>query len=64
MLTQELFVIKQLKANKKIDRNTCLRNYITRLGAIIYTLKKRGYEFSPEYDERHNYVYHLIKAPK
>ena len=43
--TQEKWVLEQLFHQGYITRNTCLKNYITRLGAIICNLKKKGYEF-------------------
>lgn len=50
-VTQKQWVENQLIANKKITRNECLRNYISRLGAIISMLKEDGYEFDTEYVE-------------
>lgn len=38
-MTQEEFVKAELKKHKEVSRNLCLQNNITRLGAIIYTLK-------------------------
>lgn len=43
--TQKEFVVQQVKKNGFITRNQCLRNYISRLGAIIFELKKDGFEF-------------------
>jgi len=37
--TQEAFVYAQLKSKGKISRNFCLSKYISRLGAIIHTLR-------------------------
>ena len=34
--TQKQFVIEQLREKGSVTRNECLRNYISRLGAIIY----------------------------
>lgn len=50
-MTQKQWVENQLIANKKITRNQCLRNYISRLGAIISMLKADGYEFETGYVE-------------
>jgi hypothetical protein len=68
-LTQKKWVIEQLEQNGKITRNECLKNYITRLGAIICDLKKDGYEF--EYGEylsygtnKKDYIYRLKTTPK
>lgn len=43
--TQKEFVVHQIKKNGFITRNQCLRNYISRLGAIIFELKKEGFQF-------------------
>lgn len=44
-LAQINFVKAELKKNGFISRNHCLRNYITRLGALINTLIAEGYVF-------------------
>lgn len=48
-LTQLQWVKDRLKANGYITRNECLRVYISRLGALIATLKEEGYEFDAGY---------------
>lgn len=60
--TQQSFVIEQLIVNGFITRNFCLRNYISRLGAIICDLRKKGFRFNPEYIDSYNgkdYIYRL-----
>lgn len=47
-LTQKQRVEKRLREMKVIYRNECLRNYISRLGAIINQLKNEGWEFEAE----------------
>ena len=37
--SQKDFVIRKLRQNGEITRNECLQNRITRLGAIIWTLR-------------------------
>lgn len=59
--TQENWVLEQLNTTGQIDRNTCLRNYISRLGAIIHDLKKKGYKFRTE-NKDGNYFYYLETA--
>ena len=44
--SQELMVKNVLKQEKKITRNYCLRRFISRLSAIIFNLKEKGWEFS------------------
>jgi hypothetical protein len=73
------WVEKQLIKRKRISRNECLRNYISRLGAIIHVLKERGYVFDSHWSmngevEFHgdfvktpngkDYVYTLLASPK
>ena len=48
-MTQKQWVKNQLIKNGKITRNECLRNYISRLGAIISMLKDDGYKFETGY---------------
>lgn len=50
-MTQKQWVENQLIKNGKITRNECLRNYISRLGAIISMLKDDGYKFETGYVE-------------
>lgn len=49
--TQKKFVIDELKRSGSVSRNYCLRNCITRLGAIICTLKKEGWDLVGKYVE-------------
>lgn len=63
-MSQVEFVKKRLEANGKVSRNECLRNYISRLGAIIYTLRREGYELEGKYVNTQNgrdYVYYVKK---
>ena len=69
--TQKEFVANRLRADGRISRNFCLKNYISRLGALINLLKKDGWEFDASYvnvvtpfGKGKDYVYKLIKAPK
>lgn len=50
-LTQKEWVATQLATTGTITRNQCLRNYISRFGAIIADLKKEGWEFEAHYVE-------------
>ena len=58
METQRKFVEQQLTEFGFITRNTCLKNYISRLGAIICLLKKQGWDISGE-NLKGDYIYHL-----
>lgn len=62
-MTQKQRVLGQLKKFGKISRNDCLRNYISRLSAIIYDLKKEGYEFT-EKEVGGDYIYFLVDRSK
>ena len=44
--TQERAIVNVLKQEGKITRNYCLRRFISRLSAIIFVLKEKGWEFS------------------
>jgi len=58
--TQEQFIVKELKTKGKINRNLCLKNYISRLGAHIKHLEKKGWEFKQRgYDENFDYFYYV-----
>ena len=41
--TQLQWVVKQLKENGQVSRNEALKHYISRLGAIVCSLKKAGW---------------------
>lgn len=48
----------------QIDNFYCIHNRITlRLAARIYDLKKRGWEFTQEEDEKGNTIYRVTKEP-
>lgn len=70
-MTQKQWVENKLIKNGKITRNECLRNYISRLGAIISMLKDDGYKFETGYVEVEtpfgkgkDYEYRIIKCVK
>lgn len=62
-MTQRDKVLKLLRENGKITRNECLRMYISRLGAIILSLKKEGMNITGEYKDG-DYIYTLQDKPK
>lgn len=65
MKNQKEWVKKQLEEKGFITRNECLKNYLSRLGAIILKLKKEGYDFTAEYQKTPNgkdYVYFLTRS--
>lgn len=47
--TQLDFVIRHLNMHGYVTRNTCLKSYISRLGALINILEKKGYKFQAKY---------------
>jgi len=61
-MTQKEFVIKKLKDDNFISRNYCLKNYISRLGAIINTLNKEGWNIKGRVDNR-DYLYEVKGSP-
>ena len=57
--TQMLFIKKTLEERKEVSRNFALRNYISRLSAIIYTLR---HSFRMNIEGMHqggDYIYYL-----
>lgn len=60
--TQKERVTKRLLTMGQISRNECLKNYISRLGAIICDLTKEGWEFETK-NVKGDYVYVLKKSP-
>lgn len=62
-MTQLEIVINYLQATGEVSRNICIReHYLTRLGAIINNLKKKGWKFKTE-DRNGDYVYILVRQP-
>lgn len=64
--TQEQLIIDYLLDNGSVSRNWALRQYISRLGAIIDRLKKADWEIEGNYVKTQtgkDYTYRLIKAP-
>ena len=62
--TQINLVIEQLEAKGYVSRNWALGKYISRLGAIIHSLKKLGWEFDGQFREMNggkDYFYFLEK---
>lgn len=60
--TQKQRIVKRLLATGKISRNECLKNYISRLGAIICDLTKEGWEFETK-NVNGDYVYTIKVTP-
>jgi len=58
--SQKQRIIGQLQKYGFITRNACLKNYISRLGAIIFDLKQEGYEFEAKDMENGDYIYKWI----
>ena len=58
--SQESRIKRKLNRDGFITRNECLKNYISRLGAVIFTLKKENYEFKAEDMENGDYRYTWI----
>lgn len=65
--TQEQRIINKLLKDGYVTRNEALKNYISRLSAIILDLQKEGWEFSTEFIKSGNngkdYIYRVVKAP-
>jgi len=66
MKSQKQFVIKQLLEKGKISRNFALKNYISRLGSIIFVLKEEGWDFKTYFiktDKGKNFIYEVTRSP-
>lgn len=61
-LTQKDRVAKRLLQVGKISRNECLKNFISRLSAIIQDLEVEGWKFETK-QEKGDYVYKVISTP-
>lgn len=61
-LNQKQRIINQLLKEGFITRNSCIRNYITRLSAYILDLKNEGWEFET-IDNGKDYIYKVSKCP-
>lgn len=61
--SQREWVIEQLDRFGEVTRNQCLGSRITRLSAIMLTLKNEGYQFTTK-SRGGDYVYVLGSKPK
>lgn len=64
MKSQRQRVENRLKERGYITRNECLRNYISRLSAIIQDLEADGYVFATYRAEDRDYGYKVVEFPK
>lgn len=56
MKKQKIFVLNQLLKKGQVSRNTCLQNFISRLGAIMCVFKEDGLKYQGKYDKG-DYIY-------
>lgn len=64
--SQKQWAISQLKTYGSVSRNEALKNYISRLGAIMNDLLKEGWHWRGEYVKTaygKDYQYILVKLP-
>lgn len=64
--SQKQWAINQLRTYGAVSRNEALRNYISRLGAIMNDLLKEGWHWRGEYVQTsygRDYQYTLLKEP-
>ena len=61
---QKQFIINQLLTKGQISRNTCLRAFISRLGAIMCDLKEQGLKYEAGYTEHKTDYIYKIKGQK
>lgn len=67
-LTQEQKVIDHIRLYGEVDNFWAIQNYILRLGAIIHSLKRKGYEFTGRFGKDRGYekkywknYYYIVK---
>ena len=48
--SQKTWTINRLNSDGRVSRNEALKNYITRLGAIIWTLKYEGWQIEGKWE--------------
>lgn len=64
MKTQMQRIIDVLERDNQIDNFQAISNRLTlRLGARIWDLKKRGWEFETELRDDKNTIYRVLKQP-
>ncbi len=61
--TQKSIVLKRMRDTGSVTRNWALRNYISRLGAIICNLRAEGMDIEAKFVDG-DYVYTLKDKPK
>jgi hypothetical protein len=72
MKPKQLEIVRgKLESEGSISRNWCLRNYISRLGALVAKLKEKGWQITGAYvpyikengETGKDYVYTLVMRP-
>lgn len=61
-MSQRQFVVNKLKTDGFITRNFALKNFISRLSAIILTLKEEGWNIEGK-DDNGDYIYEVKGSP-
>jgi hypothetical protein len=67
-MTQKERIIKKLMLDGYVTRNQCLRNFISRLSAIIQDLEEEGWVFKTSrnggnYKTEADYRYDVVSSP-
>lgn len=61
-MNQKQFIINKLNKDGFITRNFALKNYISRLSAIILNLKNEGWKIEGRNDGG-DYIYEVVGSP-
>ena len=61
--TQKERIISKLIKDGYVTRNEALKNYISRLSALIFSLEKEGWKFSAKDMPDGDYKYEVIENP-
>ena len=62
-VSQKSIVLKKLRTDGFVTRNWCLQNFISRLSAIMISLKNEGVNFTTKVVDG-DYIYTLQDKPK
>lgn len=65
--TQKEWVVEKLREDGFVSRNACLKNYVSRLSAIIAVLEAEGFAFDAKFvdgERGRDYIYRVVSTPQ
>lgn len=63
-MSQKSIILKELRTTGQVTRNWALKNYISRLSAIMLNLRQDGMKIIGENTDNGDYRYILLDKPK